>query len=146
MLQRLRALQEASATARPVRLMRGLWISGAVGASSVYLLQHLGVTHILNATEDLLLPEPSYGFTVLRCPLRDVEEEDIGQFFLPAAEFIDAGLASGGSVLVHCHAGRSRSCSLVLAWLMRHRGWVAAAPACWPGGGCGMPGDVVCHR
>ena len=26
-------------------------------------------------------------------------------------------------MLVHCHAGRSRSCSLVLAWLMTRRRW-----------------------
>eukprot|EP00887_Chlorella_sp_A99_P007916 scaffold12.g7916.t1 len=121
MLQRLRALQEASVTARPVRLMPRLWISGAVEASSTYLLRHLGITHVLNATEDLLAPEPELGFTALRCPLRDVEEEDIARYFAPAAEFIDAGLASGGGVLVHCHAGRSRSCSLVLAWLMQRR-------------------------
>lgn len=40
-----------------------------------------------------------------------------------ASAFIDEGLASGSGVLVHCHAGRSRSCSLVLAWLMTRRRW-----------------------
>lgn len=40
-----------------------------------------------------------------------------------ASAFIDTGLASGSGVLVHCHAGKSRSCSLVLAWLMTRRRW-----------------------
>lgn len=29
---------------------------------SLHLLRHLGITHLLNATEDLLLPDPSAGF------------------------------------------------------------------------------------
>lgn len=62
MLQRLRALQDASATARPTQLLPYLYVSGAVEASSLHVLRHLGITHILNATEDLLLPEESAGF------------------------------------------------------------------------------------
>ncbi len=51
MLQRLRVLQQASLTGRPVRLMPRLYLSGAVEASSLHLLRHLGITHVLNATE-----------------------------------------------------------------------------------------------
>ncbi len=62
MLQRLRVLQDAAATARPTRLLRHLWVGGAVEANSLHLLRHLGVTHLLNATEDLLLPDPATAF------------------------------------------------------------------------------------
>lgn len=62
MLQRLRALQDAAATARPTQLMPFLYVSGAVEASSLHVLRHLGVTHLLNATEDLLQPDESAGF------------------------------------------------------------------------------------
>jgi atypical dual specificity phosphatase len=123
MLQRLRVLQQATATARPTRLLPGLYLSGAVEASSLHLLRYYGITHVLNATEDLLLPEETQSFVGMRIPLRDVEEEDISPYFTPAATFIDSALESGGGVLVHCHAGRSRSCSLVLAWLMTRRNW-----------------------
>lgn len=51
MLQRLRVLQQATLTGRPVRLLPRLYLSGAVEASSMYLLRHLGITHVLNATE-----------------------------------------------------------------------------------------------
>lgn len=51
MLQRLRVLQRASSTARPTRLLPRLYLSGAVEANSHHLLRHLGVSHILNATE-----------------------------------------------------------------------------------------------
>jgi hypothetical protein len=64
MLQRLRVLQDAAATGRPTRLLPHLWMSGAVEAHSLHVLRHLGITHVLNATQDLLLPEPA---TAFRC-------------------------------------------------------------------------------
>ena len=51
MLQRLRVLQQASLTGAPCRLLPSLYLSGAVEASSLHVLRHLGITHILNATE-----------------------------------------------------------------------------------------------
>ena len=55
----------------------------------------------------------------MRCPLRDMEEEDIGAYFDTAREFIDAAAAAEGAVLVHCHEGKSRSVTLVLAYFMQ---------------------------
>lgn len=123
MLQRLRALQVALATARPTKLIPGLFVSGAVAASSLHILRHLGITHILNATEDLLFPEEEHKFVHIRVPLKDVEEEDVECYFEDANRFIDAALGRKGGVLVHCHAGQSRSCCLVLSWLMTRRQW-----------------------
>lgn len=51
MLQRLRVLQQASLTGRPCCLMPRLYLSGAVEASSLHLLKHMGISHVLNATE-----------------------------------------------------------------------------------------------
>ena len=62
MLQRLRAFQDAASSARPTQLLPYLYVSGAVEANSLHLLKHLGITHLLNATEDLLLPQPAEGF------------------------------------------------------------------------------------
>ena len=62
MLQRLRVLQDAAATARPTQLLPYLFVSGAVEASSLHVLRHLRITHLLNATEDLLQPEKGAGF------------------------------------------------------------------------------------
>ena len=62
MLQRLRSLQDAAATTRPTQLLPHLYVSGAVGAASLHVLRHLGITHILNATDDLLQPDESQNF------------------------------------------------------------------------------------
>lgn len=55
----------------------------------------------------------------MRCPVRDMEEEDIAQYFDAARAFIDEARSSGGAVLVHCHEGKSRSVTLVLAYFMQ---------------------------
>jgi hypothetical protein len=80
MLQRLRVLQDAAATARPTRLLSYLWVGGAVEANSLHLLRHLGVTHVLNATEDLLLPDPEAAF---RCAFAIVPSCRISLFIFP---------------------------------------------------------------
>ena len=51
MLQRLRVLQDAVATARPTRVAPGIFVGGAVESTSHHVLRHLGITHILNATQ-----------------------------------------------------------------------------------------------
>ena len=162
--------------------MRAQWVAGAVEANSLHVLRHLGITHVLNATEDLLMPDPDAGFRCtpwritpcstahrksgdsrcrpcsggagadgppalwsremshdfkavmptavqsrggtcarrcMRCPVCDMEEEDIGRYFDAARAFIDGAAAVGGAVLVHCHEGKSRSVTLVLAYFMQ---------------------------
>ncbi len=54
MLRRLQVLQEAAAAQKPSLVLAppgGLFLGGAVSADSHHILRHLGVTHIVNATE-----------------------------------------------------------------------------------------------
>ena len=53
-----------------------------------------------------------------RIPLEDVEGEAIQEHFQAAIDFVQDAQASGGAALVHCHEGRSRSVTLVLAYLL----------------------------
>jgi len=58
-----------------------------------------------------------------RVPITDSEMSDIGNYFDAVTRFIDDELTNGGRVLVHCVAGVSRSTTLVLAYLVRFRGY-----------------------
>uniref|UniRef100_H2UL29 Dual specificity protein phosphatase n=1 Tax=Takifugu rubripes TaxID=31033 RepID=H2UL29_TAKRU len=85
-------------------------------------LRDLGITHVLNAAEgkwnNVLTGADYYSDTNIQ--YYGIEADDkptfnISQFFHPAAQFIHEAL---NNVLVHCVMGRSRSATLVLAYLM----------------------------
>ncbi|KAK2824226.1 hypothetical protein Q5P01_021401 [Channa striata] len=89
-------------------------------------LRELGITHVLNAAEgkwNNVLTGADY-YSDMDIQYCGVEADDkpsfnISQYFCPAAQFIHQALNRPQSkVLVHCVMGRSRSATLVLAYLM----------------------------
>ena len=55
--------------------------------------------------------------------MKDTLEEPIGHYFNEAYEFIETMREQKKNVLVHCHAGISRSATIVCAYLMRKKKW-----------------------
>ena len=76
-----------------------------------------------------------------RIPLQDVEGEAIHEHFQAAADFIQEAEDAGGAALVHCHEGRSRSVTLVLAYLLHTQARLLVGPngtsACTTRDACG---------
>ncbi len=93
----------------------------------------LGVTHLLSMVEDFEIEDGWFNK-----PVKENDWADLGIFFkqirvvdcLPLKkEQIDEGidylteiLATGNVVYVHCKAGRGRSASIVIAYLMKNQG------------------------
>ncbi|KAE8591445.1 hypothetical protein XENTR_v10018450 [Xenopus tropicalis] len=101
-----------------------LFLGDVVIANDKSKLKKMGITHILNAahaswecTGDGIDYGPEiqyYGITAEDCP-----QFNMRLFFYPAAEFIHKALNTpNGKILVHCVLGKSRSATLVLAYLM----------------------------
>ncbi|CAE8695073.1 unnamed protein product [Polarella glacialis] len=103
----------------PSEIVAGfLFLGDCDNACSTTQLRHFGIIGLLNVTINEGLGDK---FGVSRCFLRahDAEDQNIADLFTPACSFIDGIKAQGGRVLVHCMAGRSRSASLVIAYMMR---------------------------
>ncbi|XP_044493243.1 dual specificity protein phosphatase PHS1-like isoform X2 [Mangifera indica] len=120
-LERITLISEAANTEKPSSVTCRLFIGGALAARSVYTLKHLGITHILClCSNEIGQSDSQYPdlFEYKNFSISDHEDTDISSIFEKASDFIDHVEQIGGRVLVHCFEGRSRSATLVMAYLM----------------------------
>ncbi|KAJ6748330.1 DUAL SPECIFICITY PROTEIN PHOSPHATASE PHS1 [Salix purpurea] len=120
-LERISLISEAANTEKPSLITNSLFIGGTLAARSVYTLQHVGITHILCLCANEIGQSESQHpdlFQYKNFLISDHEDSNISSIFGEASDFIDHVESIGGRVLVHCFEGRSRSATLVLAYLM----------------------------
>ncbi|KAL4584691.1 hypothetical protein LXL04_009299 [Taraxacum kok-saghyz] len=120
-LERISLISDAGNTEKPSLITNSLFIGGALSARSVYTLEHLGITHILCLCCNEIGQSDSQRtdlFEYQNFSIGDEEDANITQIFEEAHKFIESVEEKGGKVLVHCFEGRSRSATVVLAYLM----------------------------
>jgi len=119
----------------------GVWIGNKGAALKVGHEGGLEVSHMLNcaggepegyccsrglrgagSVKPRLTRLQQLGVNYSELALRDEESEEILEKLGPAADWIERALQGGGQVLVNCYAGTSRSATVVLAFLITHRG------------------------
>ncbi|KAH6800857.1 dual specificity protein phosphatase family protein [Perilla frutescens var. hirtella] len=120
-LERLGLISEAANTEKPSPISGSLFIGGALAARSVYTLQLLGITHVLCLCSNEIGQADSQFpdlFEYKNFSICDHEDANISNIFQEAHDFINHVEKLGGKVLVHCFEGKSRSATLILAYLM----------------------------
>lgn len=120
-LERIALISDAANTEKPSLIIGNLFIGGALAARSVCTLQHLGITHILCLCSNEIGQSDSQFpdlFQYKNFSIYDNEDTKISNLFEEASDFIDGVEHLGGRVLVHCFEGKSRSATIVLAYLM----------------------------
>ncbi|KAL2944794.1 Dual specificity protein phosphatase 1 [Bienertia sinuspersici] len=105
----------------PCQIEEGLFVGSFGAANNKAALKRLNITHILTVAGSMA-PSYPYDFKYKIIEVADREETDLAQHFDECIDFIDGAKRSGGGVLVHCFVGRSRSVTIILAYLIKKHG------------------------
>lgn len=104
------------------QILPGLWLGSQDAADDIQTLNRLNIKHILSLREqnvkDEILKNQIHSINY-RIWIEDDEDQDISQYFDWSFSIIDNILKTNQSILIHCHAGISRSASIVIAYIIR---------------------------
>eukprot|EP00761_Pharyngomonas_kirbyi_P012928 gb/GECH01012955.1/.p1 GENE.gb/GECH01012955.1/~~gb/GECH01012955.1/.p1 ORF type:complete len:355 (+),score=86.21 gb/GECH01012955.1/:1-1065(+) len=88
------------------------------------VLKQLGITHIVNVSRDLACcfeDDRDLGVVYYRVPVDDVLHAPIDEYFEEAIAFIRNAEDKGGKIVIHCAMGKSRSVTILAAFLIKTR-------------------------
>ncbi|WP_146399513.1 dual specificity protein phosphatase family protein [Planctomycetes bacterium CA13] len=83
-----------------------------------------GVKAVVNTCEEYLGPQEAYkayGIEQFHMPTTDFTHPSL-QNVCDAVEFVQRHVAENQTVYIHCKAGRARSATVAMCWLIKYRG------------------------
>lgn len=105
-------------------------MSDLQSAENIRIHESYRFTHVLSAMPGKVVlpthPSRPLSLKTFQLPIQDNPFEELAAHLPGTTAFISDALRSQGRVLVHCMQGRSRSASVIAAYLMAaNKGWTA---------------------
>lgn len=109
--------QYAALISQPTNIIDNIWLGSAHNAANYDLLKQLEIKEIINVTKDIYDYYPQE-FTYHKFEINDDDKANIDNILDQTYEIIDK-IPVTDNILVHCFMGASRSCSVVIYYLMK---------------------------
>ena len=116
-LSRIKALNTMTDFTTPDKIDDIIYLGKSNSAMNSTILHDIGITHILMVGTNLTAKFPT-DFIYKHIDVDDSLTQVISKYFDECYEFIQRANDVGGKILVHCHAGVSRSASIVIYYIM----------------------------
>lgn len=98
-------------------IINGLYIGSIDSTYDLQTLKMMGITHIISVLPGFIPPYPN-NFKYMVINAMDDENTNLSCVFDDANKFIDDAFENTGNILVHCMMGKSRSATIVGAYLI----------------------------
>ena len=102
----------------PSQIFRWMYLGTFETACNISDLRRLDIHYVLNCASECKNTVLPKHIVQLNLKLKDFAEFDVTEYFDEANEFINKVRNCGGTMLVHCKYGVSRSPSIVAAYLI----------------------------
>lgn len=102
----------------PCQIEEGLFLGSVGGAFNKEALKCLNITHVLIIANSIQPAFPD-DFVYKKIEVLDTPDTNLKIHFNECFDFIDEARQAGGGALVHCFAGRSRSATVIIAYLIK---------------------------
>lgn len=103
------------------KIIEGIYLGGIDSVYDKDELKKLGIKNIISVIAGFEAPYPEdFNYVVLNA--LDTVNTDLKEFFSMTNDFIDDSLDNDEKVLIHCMAGRSRSVTILAAYIIKITG------------------------
>jgi atypical dual specificity phosphatase len=104
------------------RIDTNLWIGTVYNAHNKDFMKNHGITHVLSCAKEFGRPE--FDIEYHHLPITDDKTNSRTRLlFREGAAVIDKWIRNHKTIMVHCHAGISRSVSVVIAYYILYKGY-----------------------
>lgn len=100
-----------------------IYLSGFTGASNKSLFDKYNIKSVINCSKNISNYFEDNNIVYLRVPIDDISGQHIENYFSTTFDFIDLSIRNNKNILVHCHAGMSRSVTILIAYFMKKNNW-----------------------
>ena len=107
----------------PTQVFNWLYLGTFSNATDLEELKRIKIKYVLNCASECINRTLPTDIIELRLKIIDDVDFDILSFIEQSNDFINKAKLSGGNILIHCKMGRSRSVSLVIAYLIKYHGY-----------------------